>query len=58
MDQREVFRQRIAQLKYASRRTHSEYLKRDYAKAIKRMKKELALYDILQKKSIRREEHA
>ena len=61
MNQREEFQQRIALLKYASRRTHSEYLKRDYAKAIKRMKKELALYDILKKKTndIRwREEHA
>jgi hypothetical protein len=30
----------------------------DYEKAIRRKQKQLALYDILQKKSIRREEHA
>lgn len=42
---------KIERLKQSSRKTHSEYLKRDYSKAIKRLKKELALYDIYQKEA-------
>lgn len=58
MNQRETFCEEISRLKQAKRRSKSHYLKMDYEKAIRRKQKQLALYDILQKKSIRREEHA
>ena len=38
----------IERVKFLSRLTHSEYLKRDYAKYIKRLKKEL--YDVRAKR--------
>ena len=43
--QREIFVSEIERMEDACRRTKSEYLKRDYQKAIKRMKKELNEYD-------------
>lgn len=38
----EEYKAEIEKVKAISRNTHSEYLKRDYAKYIKRLKKELA----------------
>ncbi len=49
MGQREIFIDEIRRLKKACRETSSEYLKRDYTKAIKRKKKQLATYDMLMK---------
>lgn len=58
MNQRETFCEEIIRLKQAKRRSKSHYLKMDYEKAIRRKQRQLALYDILQKNSIRREGHA
>lgn len=51
MTPREEFVAEIERLKLASRRTHSEYLKIDYAKAIKRKKKQLRNYDRFQQEA-------
>lgn len=42
---REEYVAEIRRMEAAVEQTKSEYLKRDYGKAIKRMKKELAEYD-------------
>ena len=43
--QREAFRAEIIRLEEAKRRTTSEHLRRDYGKAIRRMRAELRQYD-------------
>jgi hypothetical protein len=48
-DKREQFVEKINWYKSAIANTKSEYLKRDYQKAIKRMQKELREYDRLHK---------
>lgn len=42
---RECYAAEIERLQDAIRRTKSEHLRRDYGKAIRRMKKELIAYD-------------
>lgn len=44
-EQRQKFEAEICRLKKACRETNSEYLRRDYSKAIKRMIRELRTYD-------------
>lgn len=51
MGQRDIFIEEIRRLKKACRETSSEYLKRDYTKAINRKKKQLATYDMYQRKA-------
>ena len=43
--QREAFQAEIDRLEDAKRRTTSEHLRRDYGKAIRRMRAELRTYD-------------
>ena len=43
--QREAFRAEIIRLEEAKRRSTSEHLRRDYGKAIRRMRAELREYD-------------
>ena len=50
-EQREILIEKINWYRSAIANTNSEYLKRDYQKAIKRMQKELKMYDLLQKQS-------
>lgn len=50
-EQREILIEKINWYRAAIANTNSEYLKRDYQKAIKRMQKELKMYDLLQKQS-------
>lgn len=49
--QRELFIQEINRLESAIGTTRSPYLKRDYSKAIKTMRKELRDYDRFKKKT-------
>ena len=42
---RQEFVDEMERLKQAIRKTHSEYLKKDYIKALKTMKRELTDYD-------------
>lgn len=48
---REMYIDKINWYKSAIANSKSPYLKRDYQKAIKRMQKELRLYDILHRQS-------
>jgi len=43
--QRQQYIEKINQYKYVIANTKSDYLKRDYQKAIKRMQRELKYYD-------------
>lgn len=43
--QRDIFQAEIIRLEEAKRRTTSEHLRRDYGKAIRRMRAELRQYD-------------
>lgn len=45
MNQRELYCSKIATLEKACRATRSKKLKNDYEKAIRRMKKDLQIYD-------------
>lgn len=47
---RSEYKAEIRRLTAAAKRTTSKYLKIDYSKRIRRMKKELAEYDYYQKK--------
>ena len=49
--QRKQFVDKINWYRSAIENTNSPYLKRDYQKAVKRMQRELKLYDRLQKQS-------
>lgn len=49
--QRKQFVDKINWYKSAIANTNSPYLKRDYQKAVKRMQRELKLYDRLQEQS-------
>lgn len=51
MTQKEIYIQEIRRLKQARDKTASGYLKRDYDKAIKRKKKELAIYEFNQRRN-------
>ena len=51
MTPREELLDHIEKLKQASRKSHSEYIKIDYAKAIRKMKKELKTYDMYQRQT-------
>ena len=48
MTKREEFCRQLATMKVARRRTKSHHQKTDYDKAIKRMQKELEIYDSYQ----------
>ena len=51
MTQRELFKAEIDRMRNAMMQTSSFSLKTDYGKAIKRMQKELAIYDRYQKEA-------
>lgn len=51
MSKRDEYVAEIKRLEDASRQTTSKYLKSDYGKRLKKMKKELALYDLYRSQS-------
>lgn len=48
---RQEFREEIRRLQEACRKSKSKYLRNDYGKRIKRMKKQLAYYDYCHRKT-------
>ena len=52
-DMRQAHVQKIKDIKCAIAKTKSPYLKRDYSKALRRLQKELRIYDYYHKHEVR-----